>query len=126
MCDNSKMAAIITTRKKVIAIILDILIWGLGHVSVGRTKRGIGILLLGLAIMIVASSLIHYLSILVGIAYLAWLISDLLKIVKSINKQAAVKVDSSSVYGKEKTCRKCGNINPEDSSFCIKCGSALK
>jgi hypothetical protein len=121
------MAAIVTTRKKVIAIILDILIWGLGHVFAGRVKRGIGIFVLGLAIVIVASFLIPFpYSLLVGVAYLGWLISDLLRIIGSINKQAVIKDDVSSTHVKGKDCQKCGNINQQDSAFCVKCGSVLK
>ena len=82
------MAAIITTRKKVIIIILDILIWRLGHAFAGRVKRGIGIFLLGFAIMFVTGLLVPFpFSLLVGIAYLVWLIFDLLKIIASINEQ---------------------------------------
>jgi hypothetical protein len=114
----------ITRRKKVIAIILTILIWGLGHAYIGRTKRGVGLFFLGLAIVLVGSFLIPFpYSLLIFLAYLAWLIHDLLRIINLQNKQVTVKVDASSTFNK--TCKKCGSLNPEDSVFCIKCGSAL-
>ena len=47
-----------TTRRKIIAIILTILIWGLGHAYLQRIKRGVALFFLGLGIMIVVSFLI--------------------------------------------------------------------
>jgi TM2 domain-containing membrane protein YozV len=70
------------TRRKVIAIILTIVIWGLGHAYVGRIKRGVGLFFLGLAIMIVASFLIPFpFSLVVALIYIVWLIYDVLKII---------------------------------------------
>ena len=50
------MSTIITTGKKAVAIILDIIIWGLGHAVTGKIKRGVGIFLfLGFTIVFAAS-----------------------------------------------------------------------
>jgi TM2 domain-containing membrane protein YozV len=120
-----------TRRKKVIAVILSIVIWGLGHAYIGRIKRGIGIFLLGLAVTISAAFLIPFpFSILAGLIYLAWLIYDLFRIISATNKQSPSygKVESLDSESKpqQMSCSKCGNINTEDSAFCVKCGSALK
>src|SRR6476661_2982085 len=121
------MSTIITIGKKALAIILDIIIWGLGHGVIGKIKRGVGIFLLGFAIMFAASFFIPFpYSLLVGLAYLIWLISDLIKIINSVNKHTSISTDPNSVYGKGKYCGKCGSPNVEGSSFSTKCGSELK
>ena len=77
-----------TTRRKVIAIILTIVIWGVGHAYIGRIKRGICLFFLGLAIMLgVSFIMIFPLPIFVGLAYLGWLIYDVLQIIKLQNEQ---------------------------------------
>jgi len=77
-----------TTRRKVIAIILTIVIWGVGHAYIGRIKRGICLFFLGLAIMLGVSFLMTFpLPIFVGLAYLGWLIYDVLRIIKLQNEQ---------------------------------------
>lgn len=117
------------TRRKVIAIILTILIWGLGHAYVGRIKRGVGLFFLGAGIMLGASFLILWpYSVLVGLAYLAWLIYDVTRIIKQENKQSTLgkrNVNQGSEVN-NLACQKCGNITMEGSSFCVKCGSPLK
>jgi TM2 domain-containing membrane protein YozV len=120
----------ITRRKKIIAVIMSIVIWGLGHAYIGRVKRGIGIFLLGLAVTFSISFLIPFpFSIPVILIYLVWLIYDLLRIIDATNKQSQSSeigsLDSES-KPQQISCSKCGNINTEDSAFCVKCGSALK
>jgi TM2 domain-containing membrane protein YozV len=80
---------VISTSKKILAVILSIVIWGLGHMYIGRIKRGIVILLSGIAIMFLASVLTSSLvSLLVALGYLIWLIYDLSKIIRKINLQS--------------------------------------
>ena len=72
-----------TTRRKVIAIILTILLWGLGHAYLRRIKRGVALFFLGLGVMIVVSFLVPSpFPIIVYLIYLGWLISDVLRIIK--------------------------------------------
>jgi TM2 domain-containing membrane protein YozV len=81
-----------TMHRKVIAIILTIIIWGLGHAYLGRIKRGIGLFFLGLAIMLGVSFLIPFpFSLLVGLAYLVWLVSDVLRIIRLENNRQVLK-----------------------------------
>jgi hypothetical protein len=75
-----------TTRRKVIAIILTILLWGLGHAYLRRIKRGVALFFLGLGVMIVVSFLVPSpFPIIVYLIYLGWLISDVLRIIKLEN-----------------------------------------
>jgi TM2 domain-containing membrane protein YozV len=112
-----------TTKRKVIAIILTILIWGLGHAYLGCIKRGVVLFFLGLGIMIVVSFLIPFpFSVIVGLIYLGWLISDVLRIIKLENGRGMdYNASTRSV-----SYQKCGSTNREDSSYCIKCGSPLR
>lgn len=86
---------------------------------------------LGLAVTISAAFLIPFpFSIFAGLIYLAWLIYDLLRIITATTKQSPSygKIESLNSESKPQqiSCSKCGNINTEDSAFCVKCGSALK
>jgi hypothetical protein len=69
-------------KRKIIATILTILIWGLGHAYIKRIKRGVALFFLGLAIMIAVSFVILWpFPLLVGLGYLIWLISDVFRII---------------------------------------------
>jgi TM2 domain-containing membrane protein YozV len=117
-----------TTSKKIIAIILTILIWGLGHVYIRRIKRGIGLFFLGLAIMLGASFVIPFpFSLLVGLGYVAWLIYDVLRIINLQNEQLTQtqRADYHSSVN-NLACKKCGSMNKGDSSYCVNCSSALR
>jgi len=102
-----------TTSKKIIAIILTFLIWGLGHAYIGRIKRGIGLFFLGLAIMLGASFVILFpFSLLVGLGYVAWLIYDVLRIINLQNEQLTQtqRADYHSSVN-SLACKKCGSMN---------------
>ena len=72
-------------KTKIIATILTIVIWGLGHVYLRHIKRGVALFFLGFAIMLGASFLIPFpFSLVVAVGYIIWLIYDVFKI---INKE---------------------------------------
>ena len=98
------------TTRTVIAVILTLLILGLGHMFVGRVRRGGVILLLGFLGAVAISFIIPFPYSLpfIAIIYIV-VIYDLFKIMP-----------------KDVACQGCGNMNPQGSSFCGKCGSALK
>ena len=72
-------------KRKIIATILTIVIWGLGHAYIKRIKRGVGLFFLGLAIMIVVSFVIPFPFSLVGLGYVIWLIYDVIRIINMQN-----------------------------------------
>lgn len=98
------------TTRTVITVILSLLILGLGHIFVGRVKRGMVILLLGFIGALAISFIVPFpysLPFIAGIyIFVIW---DLFKIVP-----------------KDVSCKDCGKLNPEGSTFCAKCGAALK
>lgn len=112
-------------RRKIIATILTILIWGLGLVYVRRIKRGVGLFFLGLAIMIAVSFVIPWpFTLFVGLGYVIWLISDVFRI---INMENILAHGGETHYEVRKIqCQKCGNTNREGSTYCVKCGSLLQ
>ncbi len=98
------------TTRNAIAVILTLLILGLGHIFVGRVKRGVVIILLGFLGAVAISFIVPFpfsLAFIAGIyIFVIW---DLFKIMP-----------------KDVSCKDCGNLNPEGSTFCAKCGAALK
>ena len=69
-------------KRKIIATILTIVIWGLGHAYIKRIKRGVTLFFLGLAIMIAVSFVIPFpFSLVVGLGYVIWLIYDVFRII---------------------------------------------
>jgi hypothetical protein len=69
-------------KGKIIAIILTIVIWGIGYAYVKHIKRGVALFFLGLAIMIGGSFVIPApFTLLVGLGYVIWLIYDVLRII---------------------------------------------
>jgi hypothetical protein len=68
-------------KRKIIATILTIVIWGLGHAYIKRIKRGVAFFL-GLAIMFGVSFVIPFpFSLVVGLGYVIWLIYDVIRII---------------------------------------------
>ena len=112
-------------KRKIIATILTILIWGLGHAYIKRIKRGVGLFFLGLAIMIAVSFVIPFpFSLIVGLGYLIWLIYDVFRIINmepTTARHGGVTQESLKVR-----CKKCGNMNSEGTNYCVKCGSLLQ
>jgi hypothetical protein len=107
------------TRKKVFAIILTILIWGLGHAYVHRIKRGVTLFFLGVGILLGASFIIPFpFLMLVGLGYVLWLIYDVLRIIQVQSRETtqAQKADYRS-DAHTLSCKKCGGMNKEDSSY---------
>jgi hypothetical protein len=96
-----------TTRRKVIAIILTILLWGLGHAYLRRIKRGVALFFLGLGVMIVVSFLVPSpFPIIVYLIYLGWLISDVLRIIKLENGRGIeYQFSTSSISSKSVAAR---------------------
>jgi hypothetical protein len=112
-------------KRKNIATILTILIWGLGHAYIKRIKRGVGLFFLGLAIMIAVSFVIPFpFSLVVGLGYVIWLIYDVFRII-NIESPAARQGEDTQESLKVQ-CKKCGNMNSEGTSYCVKCGSLLQ
>jgi hypothetical protein len=71
-------------KGKIIATILTIVIWGLGHAYIKRIKRGVASFFLGLGIMLGVSFVIPFpFSLLVGLGYVIWLIYDVFRIINS-------------------------------------------
>jgi hypothetical protein len=69
-------------KRKIIAAILSIVIWGLGHVYIKRYKRGLALFFLGLAIIIGGSFVIPFpFPLVIGVGYVMWLIYDVLRII---------------------------------------------
>lgn len=94
----------------VIAVILTLIIPGIGHIFVGRVRRGVVVLLLGFLGALAVSFIIPFpYSAPIVIAIYVIIIYDLLRILP-----------------KDVVCHSCGNANPQGSSFCGKCGFALK
>src|SRR6188508_1863365 len=99
----------ISNRKLVLAIILDIVIAGLGHIFVRYVKRGIIISLFSLSDF----------SLPVAIVFWLWMIYDLMRIVKKENKKSFAKDEVLQSNNKlQNHCIKCGNCNPAGSAFC--------
>jgi TM2 domain-containing membrane protein YozV len=120
--------AAISNRKLVFAIILDIVIAGLGHIFVRYVKRGIIILISAIGIGIILSLFSPSdFSLLVAIVFWLWQIYDLMQIVKKENKKSSGKDEVLQSNNKlQNHCIKCGNYNPLGSAFCNKCGFALR
>jgi TM2 domain-containing membrane protein YozV len=118
----------ISNRKLVLAIVLDILLAGLGHIFIRYVKRGIIILISAIGIGIITSLFLpSNFSILAAIAFWVWEIYDLMQIVKKENKKSFGKDEVIRSSIKLQThCIKCGNYNPAGSAFCNKCGFALR
>jgi TM2 domain-containing membrane protein YozV len=115
----------ISHRKLALAIILDLLIAGLGHIFMRYVKRGIVILISAFGIGIIISLFLPSdFSLLVAIAFWVWLIYDLMQIVKKENKKSFGKDESNIKL--QNHCINCGNYNPGGSAFCNKCGFALR
>lgn len=66
-----------------ITIILAVILSGLGHIYLGFIKRGIVILIIGIAIWAVVTWLIPVFGWIIGVAYWVWQIYDAYKIFKS-------------------------------------------
>jgi TM2 domain-containing membrane protein YozV len=118
----------ISTRKLVLAIILDMVIAGSGHIFVRYVKRGIIILISAISIGIIISLFSPSdFSLLVAIVFWLWMIYDLMQIVKRENKKSFRKDEILQSNSKlQNHCIKCGNYNPAGSAFCNKCGFALR
>jgi FtsH-binding integral membrane protein len=118
----------ISNRKLVLAIILDIVIAGLGHIFVRYVKRGIIILISAISIGIIISLFSPSdFSLLVAIVFWLWMIYDLMQIVKKENKKSFGKDEVIRCTIKlQNHCIKCGYYNPPKSAFCNKCGFALR
>jgi TM2 domain-containing membrane protein YozV len=118
----------ISNRKLFLAIFLDMLLAGVGHMYIHRVKRGIIILVSAISIGIIINLIISYpFSLISAVAFWLWQIYDLKQIVKNENKQSfinAAAMHSGSEL--ENTCIKCGNSNPDGSAFCNKCGFVLR
>jgi TM2 domain-containing membrane protein YozV len=100
----------ISNRKLVLAIILDMIIAGLGHIFVRYVKRGIIILLSAIGIGIIISLFLPSdFSLLVAIVFWLWEIYDLIRIVKKENKKSFGKDESKIKL--QNHCINCGNYN---------------
>ena len=98
------------TTRTIIAVILTIIIPGVGHMFVGRVKRGVVVLLLGFG----------------GLVAVAFIIPFPYSLPFTIIIYIVVIWDLFRIKPKDVACQKCGNMNTEGSSFCAKCGTALK
>jgi hypothetical protein len=122
--------ATISNRRLFFAIILDILLAGLGHMFMHYIKRGIIILLSAIAIGIVVSLLLpSNFSLLVALFFWLWEIYDLIQLSQkerlSLTKPESHKL-TDKVQNHQNHCVRCGNNNPAGSSFCNMCGFALR
>jgi hypothetical protein len=78
----SSLSFLISGKRKIIATILTIVIWGLGHAYINRIKGGVALFFLGLAIMIGILFVIPFpFSLVVGLGYVIWLIYDVFRII---------------------------------------------
>lgn len=66
-----------------ITIILAVILSGLGHIYLGFVKRGIIILIIGIALWAVATWLIPVFGWILGVVYWIWQIYDVYKLYKS-------------------------------------------
>ena len=98
------------TTRTVIAVILSIIIPGVGHMFVGRVKRGVVVLLLGVG----------------GLVAVYFIIPFPYSLPFSIIIYIVVIWDLFRSKPKDVACQKCRMMNTQDSSFCAKCGIALK
>src|SRR5687768_10944067 len=74
---------ILTLAKSLpITIILAVILSGLGHIYLGFVKRGIIILIIGIALWAVATWLIPVFGWILGVAYWIWQIYDAYKLYK--------------------------------------------
>lgn len=71
-----------------ITIVLAIVFSGLGHIYLGFVKRGIIILIIGIALWAVVSWLIPVFGWIIGVVYWIWQIYDAYKLYKSKEGQA--------------------------------------
>jgi hypothetical protein len=112
-------------KRKIIATILTIVIWGLGHAYIKRIKRGVGLFFLGLAIMFAVSFVIPWPYMLfVGLGYIIWLIYDVFRIMNM--EYSTARQGGDTVEFLKVQCKKCGNMNREGTNYCVKCGSLLQ
>jgi TM2 domain-containing membrane protein YozV len=65
-----------------ITIVLAVILSGLGHIYLGIIKRGIVILIIGIALWVVVSWLIPFFGWIIGVAYWIWQIYDAYKLYK--------------------------------------------
>ena len=98
------------TTRTVIAVILSIIIPGVGHIFVGRVKRGVVVLLLGFG----------------GLVAVAFIIPFPYSLPFTISIYIVVIWDLFKIKPKDVACQKCGNMNTQGSAFCAKCGNALQ
>jgi hypothetical protein len=126
------------TARTVVAIILSLIIPGVGHMFVGRVKRGIVVLLLGIAGLVTVNFIFPfpYSLAFVVIIYI-FIIWDLFRTMpKDVFCQKCGSANSqkssfcarcgTAIRMNSLTCQKCANVNIEGSTYCSKCGSALK
>jgi TM2 domain-containing membrane protein YozV len=94
-------------KRKIIATILTIVIWGLGHAYIKRIKRGLALFFVSLAIMFGVSFVIPFpFSLVVGLGYVIWLIYDVIRI---INMQYATHSNDElfmKFFGRDKNKKK--------------------
>jgi hypothetical protein len=117
----------ISNRRLFFAIILDILLAGLGHMFMHYIKRGIIILLSAITIGIVVSLLLpSNFSLLAALFFWSWQIYDLIQLSQK-ERVSLTTYDSHRPANKvQNHCVRCGNNNPAGSSFCNMCGFALR
>jgi TM2 domain-containing membrane protein YozV len=77
--------------KRVLAIILGLIVYGLGHMYIGQIVRGLIILIAGFSIGLFALFFIPFpFSILPLIGFEIWQISDLIVIIKRSNNKQTI------------------------------------
>lgn len=100
------------------AIVLSILLSGLGQIYLGEAFRGVIILAAAIVIAVISSfALPFYLAIIPIIAYYIWQIYD----VNSLYN----KIRFSPIHGNI-ICQKCDWPNSKESEFCNKCGNKIQ
>jgi TM2 domain-containing membrane protein YozV len=77
--------------KRVLAIILGLIVYGLGHIYIGRIVRGLIILITGFGIGFFALFIVPFpFSIFPLIGFEIWQISDLIVIIKRSNNKQTI------------------------------------
>ena len=117
----------ISNRRLFFAIILDILLAGLGHMFMHYIKRGIIILCSAITIGIIVSLLLPSdFSLLVALLFWLWQIYDLMQLSQKGRPSLAKYGSHISINKVQNHCVRCRKDNPTGSSFCNMCGFALR
>ncbi len=100
------------------AVILSVLIAGVGQMYLGEVGRGVAILIIAIVLGVFLGFLLpFYLSLPVLFIYYIWQIYDAYKL---YDRKRDSSIDDNI------TCDKCDLVNPKESEFCNKCGNRLR